>query len=189
LVDFERRLFDCSASFGRARSCNCGEQTGEGQETVKTKALTLLTIFIVASLTTSYSYACQTINPQPQCLNIEFVAVSVQDNEQTQNTATIKAQITPDHNAINVKITNAYPNYEATVKYTIKNTGNRAVQFYTPTISNPASWALEVTSTNHRGIVLQPCQTTQGTTTVHVLASAQECRQYSFEVTNTATQK
>ncbi len=118
---------------------------------MKTKILTLITIFFVASLTTSFSYACQTINPQPQCLNIEFVAVSVQDNEQIHNTATIKAQITPDHNTINVKITNAYPNYQAAIKYTIKNTGNRAVQFYAPTISNPAPWALEVTSTNHRG--------------------------------------
>jgi hypothetical protein len=156
---------------------------------VKTKALTLLTIFIVASLTTSYSYACQTVNPQSQCINIEFIAVSVQDDEQTHNTATIKAQITPDHNTINVKITNAYPNYQATVKYTIKNTGNRAIQFSAPTISNPAFWALEVTSTNHKGIVLQPCQTIQGTTTVHVLAAAQENRQYSFEVKNIATPK
>lgn len=156
---------------------------------MKTKILTLIAIFFVASLTTSFSYACQTINPQPHCLNIEFVAVSVQDNEQIHNTATIKAQITPDHNTINVKITNAYPNYQAAIKYTIKNTGNRAVQFYAPTISNPSSWALEVTSTNHRGIVLQPGQTIQGTTTVHVLVSAQENRQYSFEVTNIATQK
>ena len=159
---------------------------------MKTKTLTLLAITIIALLTTSYSYACITTNPQTvNCyrIDIEFTSVKTADNENTQNTAKIKAQITPDHNTINVHITNAYPNYEAHVTYTIKNTGNQPVQFTSLTISNPNPEALQITTTNHQGTILQPCQTTQGTTTIHILPTAQQHRQYTFKIENTAEHK
>jgi hypothetical protein len=163
---------------------------------MKTKSLTLLTTIIIALLTISYSYACTNTNShtnqqseQYLTANIGFINAQTSDNENTQDTAKITAQITYDRKTINVVIINAYPNYEAQVTYTIKNTGNKPIQFTSLTISNSNPEALQIITTNHQGTILQPSQTTQGTTTIHILPIAQHRRQYTFQIENTAELK
>jgi hypothetical protein len=155
---------------------------------LKTKILALIAITTIALLTTSYAFACLTTSPQIDfdSPNIEYTTAQTTDNENT-NTANIQAQITHDHNTINVQITNAYPNYQAQVIYTIKNTGNYPVQFSEQTIINPNPEAIQIITTNHQNTILQPSQTTQGTTTIRTLPSAQEKHQYAFQITNIAS--
>jgi hypothetical protein len=159
---------------------------------MRNKLLALLAITIITLLTSSYTYAClytdaSTINCQD--FNIIFTTATTSDNENTKNTANIQAQIAYDHQTINVRITNAYPQYEAYLKYTIKNTGKYPAQFTAPTITNPNPEALQITTTNHQNTILQPGQTIQGTTTIHLLATIQQNRQYTFQIKNTATAK
>jgi hypothetical protein len=155
---------------------------------MKTKILTLIAVLIISLLTTSYAYAC--ISNPPATLgnmNIEFTQATTIDNENTQNVATVSAQISYDRHVITVQIRNAYPDYQAQLKYVIKNTGNVAVQFSAPTTVNPHPEAIQLTAVNTQNLVLQPYQTLQGTLTIQILQDAQQNTQYTFEIKNTAT--
>jgi archaellum component FlaG (FlaF/FlaG flagellin family) len=157
---------------------------------MKTKLLIALALTMIALSLIGYSYACQNggihINCcQPNC-NIKFTLATTSDNENTKEVATTTAQIINDGNTINAYISNGYPCYEAYITYTIKNTGNCPIHFTGVTITNPNPEALEITTTNHTCTWLQPCQTTQGTTTVHILQTAQQNWQYQFQIKITA---
>jgi hypothetical protein len=157
---------------------------------MKKRLLVALLLTLIALGTIGYSYACFNggffINGYCNC-NIEFTAVTTTDNEIEKNVAAITAQITCDRNTINAYITNAYPCYQAHITYTIRNKGNRPVHFSSVTIINPNPEALEITTTNHTCIWLQPWQTVQGTTTVHALQAAQQNWQYTFQIQIAAT--
>jgi hypothetical protein len=155
---------------------------------LKTKIITLIAITTIALLTTSYAFACASVNPQINygSSNIEYTTTRTSDNENA-NIASIQAQITRDHCTINVQIENAYPNYEAQIAYTIKNTGNHPIGFNAPTIINPNPECIQIITTNHKNTIIQPGQTTQGTTTVRILPSAQQNHQYTFKITNIAS--
>jgi hypothetical protein len=155
---------------------------------LKTKIITLIAITTIALLTTSYAFACASVNPNINYdnPNIEYTTTKTSDNENT-NIASIQAKITRDHCNINVQIENAYPNYEAQIAYTIKNTGNHPLDFNTPTIINPNPECIQIITTNHKNTIIQPDQTTQGTTTVRILPSAQQNHQYTFKITNIAS--
>jgi hypothetical protein len=157
---------------------------------MKTKILALLTITLIAMLTTSYAYACLTshYHPTSRHIDIEFTRVTSTDNEQNFNTADIQAIITRDRNTIMVWVSNAYPNYEATLKYTIKNIGSYPVKFSAPTIINPNPEALEVKTTNHQSVILYPQKSIQGTTKILILSTAQQNTRYTFQIQNTAQQ-
>lgn len=159
---------------------------------MKTKLLMILTITMVALLTISYSYAgLTTVQLTSNCVNlgVEFTAVTATDNQHGQNMAYVQAHITPDHETINAYVTNAYPGYEAYITYTIKNEGNFLVTFDKVTIVNCNPEALNVTNTKLTCTTLQPSQTTQGTTTVHVLQGAKQNCRYTFQVQIFATGK
>jgi hypothetical protein len=144
-----------------------------------------LTLAVIALLTIGYSYACKnggiTINPNNN-FDAAFTNVTTNDNEAQIDVATTCAQITPDGNAINAYIINAYPCYEAYITYTIQNKGNKPAYFDSVTITNPNPEALEITTTNHAYTWLQPGQTVQGTTTVHILQEARQGWQYKFQI-------
>lgn len=151
---------------------------------MKTKILAPIILAITALSLIGYSYACWNgihIDCYCKC-DLIFTKVTPWDNEIEKDVATTTAHITCDKDAIIVKITNAYPCYEAYIEYTIKNVGNRPVQFTSVTVINPNPEALEITSTDHTGTVLGPCQTTTGKTTVHILQPAKQNWQYEFEI-------
>jgi hypothetical protein len=157
---------------------------------MKTKLLVILTITMVSLLTISYSYACVTNGALPvnyASFGIEFTAVTVKDNQYILHVAHVQAQITPDHETIDTAITNGYSGYEAYITYTIKNVGSFPVTFDKVSIENYNPEALNVTNTKLADVVLQPSQTTQGTTTVQVLQGAKQHQQYTFQVQITAT--
>jgi hypothetical protein len=143
---------------------------------------------IVTLLTSGYAYACIYNPPQYlDCLNIEFTQAVTLDNEGSQNVAKIYAQISPDRHNINVQIRNAYPDYQGQLKYVIKNTGNKPVEFNAPTIINGHPEAFQIITSSHENQILQPYQTLQGTLTVLILPDAQQNTQYTFQIKNTAT--
>ncbi|MEM2911520.1 MAG: hypothetical protein QW146_03340 [Candidatus Bathyarchaeia archaeon] len=152
---------------------------------MKTKIFTLTFLAIIALSLIGYSYACLNGGINIDChhyCDIKFTNAATSDNEVEIDIATITATITPDGNTITATIINAYPSYTATITYTIKNTGNRPIQFTTLTITNPNPEALQITTTNHTGTWLNPCQTITGTTTIHILQTAQENQQYTFQI-------
>jgi hypothetical protein len=55
------------------------------------------------------------------------------------------------------------------------------------TIINPNPEALEITTTDHTCTWLQPWQTVKGTTTAHILQTAQQNSQYTFQIQIAAT--
>ncbi|MGD6933541.1 MAG: hypothetical protein ACQCN5_04985 [Candidatus Bathyarchaeia archaeon] len=156
---------------------------------MNTRILAIFSVIIISLLTTSYAYAC-IYHPLHNLdnLNIEFTQVKTFDNEQKQNLATIHALISIDRHTIYVQISNAYPEYQAQIKYLIKNTGNMPIQFSAPTIVNPNPEAIQIT-TDSQNQILQPYQTLQGTTAILILPDAQQNQQYSFQIKNTASPK
>jgi hypothetical protein len=156
---------------------------------MKAKLLTALVVVLISLLTTSYAYACLTIDTVSiNCpsANLGFSAVVVSDNENTQNIVYIQAIITPDKNSINIAVSNAYPNYQGILKYTIKNTGNYPIQFTLLTVTNSNPIALQITTTDHTGTLLGPSQVIQGATNIRVLSTAQENTVYTFKIQITA---
>ena len=143
-----------------------------------------LILTVIALLTIGYSYAYKNgINIKPNNnFDVAFTNVTTNDNEAQIDVATTCAQITPDGNAINAYITNAYPCYEAYITYTIQNKGNKPAYFDSVTITNPNPEALKITTTNHAYTWLQPGQTVQGTTTIHTLQEARQGWQYKFQI-------
>lgn len=153
---------------------------------MKNKLLLALALTMTALSIIGYSYACTrggfTINcNQPNC-DIKFTLVLTSDNEIEKEVADIQAEIVNDGNKIQAYITNGYPCYEAYINYTIKNKGTCPVHFTNLTIINPNPEALDITTTNHTCTWLQPCETAQGTTTVHILQPAQQNWQYQFQI-------
>jgi len=148
------------------------------------KSAAMLTLTIIALLTVGYSYAYKNggINIKPNISNVAFTNVITSDNEAEIDVAITTAQITPDGNTINVYISNAYPNYEAYITYTIKNMGEMPAHFDSLTITNPNPEALEITTTDHTGTWLSPGQTTQGTTTICILQEAKQNCQYQLQI-------
>jgi len=160
--------------------------TIKGEMNMKTKIFALLILAIIALSIMGYSYACLNgglnINcNQPNC-DIKFTTVTTSDNEHEKDVATTHAQITNDGNTINTYISNAYPCYEAHITYTIQNTGNKPTHFTNLTIINPNPEALEITTTNHTCTWVQPGQTVNGLTIVHILQTARESWQYTFQI-------
>ena len=152
---------------------------------MKTKIFALLILAIIALSIIGYSYACQNggihINCYCNC-DVKFTSVSTSDNEIEKDVANVNAEITNEGNSITACITNAYPCYRAYITYTIKNTGCKPVHFDTLTIINDHPEALEITTTNHTCTYLSPCDTVQGTTTVHILQPAQQNSEYTFQI-------
>jgi len=152
---------------------------------MKTKLFATLILTMITLSTIGYSYACWNgrihINCYCNC-DIEFTTVTTTDNEIEKDVADVYAEITNDGNTINAYITNAYPCYEAYITYTIQNTGNKPTHFKNLTIINPNPEALEITTTNHTCTWLQPSETIEGVTTIHILQEAKQNWQYTFQI-------
>ncbi len=153
---------------------------------MKTKIFALLIIAIIAISIIGYSYACNNGGIhidccQPYC-DLKFISVTTSDNEIEKDVANVSAEITCDRYTINAYITNSYPCYEAYICYTIKNKGTCPIHFDSVTIINPNPEALDITTTNHTCTWLSPCETVQGTTTVHILQPAQQNSEYTFQI-------
>jgi len=144
-------------------------------------ATLILTMIILTAIGYSYAYSNSGIHINSNC-DIEFTTVTTTDNEIEKDVANVHAQITPDGNTIQTYISNAYPCYQAHITYTIQNTGNKPTHFTNTTITNPNPEALEITTTNHTCTWLQPGETTEGTTTVHILQPAKQNEQYTFQI-------
>lgn len=144
-------------------------------------ATLILTMIALTTIGYSYAYSNGGININSNC-DIEFTTVTTTDNEIEKDVANVHAQITPDGNNIQIHISNAYPCYQAHIHYTIQNTGNKPTHFTNLTITNPNPEALEITTTNHTCTWLQPSETVDGTTTVHILQTAKQNWQYTFQI-------
>ncbi|MCS7124606.1 MAG: hypothetical protein NZ932_04225 [Candidatus Bathyarchaeota archaeon] len=152
---------------------------------MKTKILASLILAITALSLIGYSYACWNGGFRIDCYSkcdLIFTKTVAWDNEIEKDVATVTARITYDKDTIKIVIKNAYPSYTAHINYTIKNVGNRPAQFTSVTILNPNPEALQITTTDHTGTVLGPCQTIKGTTKVHILQPARQKWQYEFEI-------
>lgn len=152
---------------------------------MKTTPLIALTLIIIALTSIGYSYSCHKGRFHINCCcccDIKFTSVTTSDNEVEKEVGDVYAEISCDRNTINVYISNAYPCYRANITYTIKNTGCKLVHFTSLTINNEYPEALEITTTNHTCTWLSPCQTVQGTTTVHILQEAEQDWQYTFQI-------
>ena len=148
------------------------------------KLAAILTLTVIALLTIGYGYGRKNsgIDNKPDKFDLAFISVVAGDNEAEIDVAVASAQITPDGNTINVYISNAYPGYEAYIIYTIQNKGEIPARFDSLTIKNPNPEVLEITSTDHTYVWLQPGQTVQGEATIHILEKAEENQQYTFQI-------
>jgi len=156
---------------------------------MKNKLLVALILAMITLGAIGYSFACQNggvhigCYPTPSCsYDVRFTTVITGDNEIEKDVAKVYAQINCDGDTINAWLTNGYPCYRAYVNYTIKNKGMCPVHFDNVTIINPNPEALEITTTNHTCTWVQPGQTVNGLTTVHILQTARESWQYTFQI-------
>jgi hypothetical protein len=153
---------------------------------MKKQLIAVLLLAVIVASTIGYSYACFnhsffTNHYYCNC-GVEFKAVTTSDNENEKDVAAVTAQITIDGKTINVQITNAYPCCEAYVSYTMQNTGCFPIHFISVAIINPNPEALEITTTDHTCTWLPIGETTQGTTTVHILQEAKQNWEYTFQI-------
>lgn len=156
--------------------------------TMKTRTTTaiLLTLITLMSIGTAFaltsnSYACRT-TCYTNC-DVTFTYVNSYDNEIEKDVAHTCAWITSCKHTIKICVTNAYPCYEATIDYTIKNIGNMKAHIDKITINNPNPEALEISITNHECTWITPCEKINGQLTLHLLEEAQQCHTYEFEIT------
>jgi len=148
------------------------------------KLAATLILTIITLLTIGYSYACKSggVKIKPERFDIAFISVETSDNEAEIDVAVTLAEITQGGNTIEICVSNAYPGYEAQVIYIIKNEGEAPAYFNSLTIINPSPEALEITTTDHVGIWLQPDQTIKGTTIIQILKGAEENQQYQIRI-------
>jgi len=156
--------------------------------TMKTRTTTaiLLTLITLMSIGTAFaltsnSYACRT-TCYTNC-DVIFTYVNSYDNEIEKDVAHTCAWITSCKHTIKICVTNAYPCYEATIDYAIKNIGKLYAHIDKITIDNPNPEALETQITNHECTWIAPCEKINGQLTVHVLQGAQQSHTYEFEIT------
>jgi hypothetical protein len=119
--------------------------------------------------------------------DMKFESVTTSDNEQGINIANISACIAFDGWTIFTCISNAYPEYEAYINYTIKNTGNRPIHMENVAIVNPSPKSVKISTTNLTGTWLQPSETVRGSATVRILQEAREKWLYIFIIRITAS--
>jgi len=152
----------------------------------RTATVILLTFITLMSIGTAFaltnnSYACRT-TCWTKC-DVIFSYVNSYDNEIEKDVARICAWITTCKHTIKIRITNAYPCYEATIDYTIKNIGNLYAHIDKITINNPNPNALETHITNHECTYIAPCEEINGQLTLHILQQAQQNHTYEFQIT------
>jgi hypothetical protein len=148
-------------------------------------AASILTMITLGTM--GYSYACWNgrihINPCRCNCDVKFTKVTTYDNEIEKDVADITAQITCDRSTIDAYITNGYPCYEAYMDFTIKNTGNKPIHIDEVTIGDYDKTALEIEMTNIIACTwISPCETIDGSLTVHILQEAKQNWQYTFQV-------
>lgn len=113
-------------------------------------------------------------------LNLIFTGATVTDNEQGRDVASTTASIGTDEKTLDIAITNAYPGYQAIVKYTIQNEGTVPVKLKAITPNVPA--VLTVNNTAAAGITLAPGESREYTLTHLVGDSALENQTYTYKV-------
>jgi hypothetical protein len=153
---------------------------------MKTKTFTLIVLVMIVLGTLGYSYACLNGGIQTNCClcncAVVFTKVTTWDNEIVKDVGHVHAQISCTGDTIKTCIENAYPCYRAYLNYTIQNQGQCPIRFVNITIINPSPTVLEITATSLQCTWFQPCQTAQGLVTVHVLQSAKQDWQYTFQI-------
>jgi len=154
---------------------------------VKTKLFAAIILTMIALGTIGFSYACNNggihidCYCQPNC-NIRFTYVTTSDNEHEKYVADVSAKINYAGDTITACITNAYPCYRAYINYTIQNKGTCPIHFDNLVIINGHPEALEITTTNHTCTWLSSYETVKGTTTIHILQTAEQNAEYNFQI-------
>jgi len=109
------------------------------------KAITLLVIAVVAFSFLPVSYACwmgrwhveaKPVSCHPEC-GVIFTGVYAFDNEGKEDVAQIDAWVEDSGGKIVTAMTNAYPDYQGYVAFTVKNVGRVPVKITDVTIDNP----------------------------------------------------
>ena len=152
---------------------------------MRKKIVFALVMLLISLNLVGYSLACSSggivVNSGSTC-NAAFVKVTTSDNEDVKDVGHVWATISCDRDSIEVFVTNAYPNYEAYVSYTIQNIGCKPIHIDVITLTNSNPTAIEVTNKDLACTWLQPCEKIQGLTTIHILQAAKENWKYNFEV-------
>jgi hypothetical protein len=144
------------------------------------KFLAILLLAIVVVSVMSYSYAKLSDGKETSCsCGIIFTGVSVSDNELRRDIVTVSAKITPDGEAIEVCIAKAYPDYKASITFTIKNVGAMPVHVDEVRIYQYNTTALQIGVSNMIAGV-DPCKTLNGSETIQILNGASQNWRYTF---------
>jgi hypothetical protein len=139
-------------------------------------AISVLAIVVVSVI--SYSYAKLGDGKETSSGGIIFTGVSVSDNESRRDIATVSAKITPDGEAIEVCIAKAYPDYKASITFTIKNVGEMPVHVEV-CIYQYDRTALQIGVSNMIAWV-DPYKTLNGSETIQILDGASQNWRYTF---------
>ena len=148
------------------------------------RLMAIFTLAVIVLGLTSYSYACLNNGTKTSgYYGMAFVSVSATDNEIKSNTASVCAQITCEGKTIDVCITNAYPGYEARIKFTIKNKGSLPIRIDEVCIAGYNKEALQVKMADLTApLWIGPGDTVGASETVQILEGAKQGWRYTFEV-------
>jgi hypothetical protein len=157
---------------------------------MRNKLLATFVLALIALASIGYSYTSLTgwiYSDDVSNCSMKFIFVTTSDNEHGNNIANVSACIAFDGWTIFTCISNAYPDYEAYVNYTIQNAGNRPIHIENITAVNPNSKSLKITTTNLTCTWLQPSETVKGSATILILQQAREKWLYIFIIRITAS--
>jgi hypothetical protein len=96
-----------------------------------------------------------------------------------------------DKKEIQITVTNAYPGYNSTVTYGIKNTGSIPVKLGQPNVqygSGTSADNVQIIASSPNGIILDPGATTYATITNTLTDNIAQTAQYAYNVTIPAVQ-
>jgi len=147
----------------------------KGRAQGKLCVLILVAVIALVSVQTSYS------GDGPY--DVSFISCSTSDNEVGKNVGTVNACIDTGTGGIVCSLMDAYPDYEAYVDFTIKNTGGGKIHVSDITINNGNPSALSIALSGITvGVDLIAGETVNGRITITALPGASESSTYSFSV-------
>ena len=112
---------------------------------IKLGVLFLVAVIAIASVGMSYSLANGENNTNGVCCpDVEFTDVTTSDNEYEKEVADVTAQIINGGSGIHVDISNAYPEYIATITFTMENVGSKPIYVSAFSIESSDDDALDI---------------------------------------------
>jgi len=132
-----------------------------------------------------------TVHCCPTYCNLIFTEAEGSDNEDTfaepKEVGDTQASVTCCGKAVKVTIDNAYPGYEGTIDFCVRNTGTTpaTLDSISTDYPDPAYLQIELTGEIQEGTVIQPCETKCGQLKVFGVPQLEDAQNqcYTFEIT------